>query len=107
MERRTPSQTRLDVSLRVFKLQTGPCYHDPPYHRDHSTLPRGRQKYKFEAPQKILQLVNFRRSLRAVSFLKGEKYLISEKYMAMAAGCFFNNSKTVKFVTIIEHLKLL
>lgn len=40
-------------------------------------------------PPKILQLVNFRKSLRAVPFLKGEKYLISQKYMAMAAGyCF-------------------
>ena len=27
-----------------LQLQTGPCYHDTPYHRDHSTLLRGRQK---------------------------------------------------------------
>ena len=40
-------------------------------------------------PPKILQLVNFRRSLRAVPFLKGKKYLISQKYMAKAAGYFF------------------
>ena len=67
----------------------------------------GDKNKNLKPPPKILQLVNFRRSLRAVSFLKGEKYLISQKYMAMAAGCFFNNSKTVKFVTIFEHLKLL
>ena len=67
----------------------------------------GDKNKNLKPPQKILQLVNFRRSLRAVSFLKGDKYLISQKYMAMAAGCFFNNSKTVKFVTIFEHLKLL